>query len=208
MSLPTLVIGTKNLSSWSLRPWLALKHLGIEFRQVELPLKTQEYDRRIDQYSPTRQVPVLVTDNLKVWDSLAICEYANELSAGMGWPKDRFTRAHARSISAEMHSGFQALRNLWPMKATARNLQVALNDEARKDCARIQSIWSECRDMHRHAGPWLFGSYSIADAMYAPVVLRFKSYDAEVSAVSREYMGTVLADDHLQAWIADARSNA
>src|SRR5262245_4043824 len=113
MSLPTLVIGTKNLSSWSLRPWLALKHFDIAFEELELPLDTPEYFERIERYSPTLRVPVLIDGAHKVWDSLAICEYANELANGAAWPKDRGARAHARSISAEMHSGFGGLRSQW-----------------------------------------------------------------------------------------------
>jgi glutathione S-transferase len=205
MSLPTLVIGTKKLSTWSLRSWLALRHFDIVFDEVELPLDTPEYYRRIEEISPTRRVPVLVDGDLRIWDSLAICEYVNELSGGAGWPKEREARAQARSICAEMHSGFQALRNCWPMQAGATNLRVALNNDARADIDRIQSIWSECRSRHRDAGPWLFGSYSIADAMYAPVVLRFESYGAQLTDASHEYTSTVLADKHLRAWIDAAR---
>src|SRR4051812_46018622 len=124
MSRLTLVIGTKNLSSWSLRPWMALKHLDINFDEIELPLDTPEFQQRIEKYSSTRRVPVLIDGETKIWDSLAICEYANELSNGKGWPNDRQARAWARSVSAEMHSGFQALRNTWPMKAASTGLKV------------------------------------------------------------------------------------
>ncbi|HTE39875.1 MAG TPA: glutathione S-transferase, partial [Steroidobacteraceae bacterium] len=121
MSLPTakltLVIGTRNLSSWSLRPWLAMTHAGLDFETIELPLDTPEYYRRIELYSPTRRVPVLLNGPQHVWDSLAICEYVHELSGGKGWPTDVPARAWARSVSAEMHSGFQALRTCWPMNA-------------------------------------------------------------------------------------------
>lgn len=205
MSLPTLVIGTKKLSSWSLRPWLALKHLSIAFEELELPLDTPEYSERIRQYSPTARVPVLIDGTTRIWDSLAICEYANELKSGAGFPTDRSTRAHARSICAEMHSGFGGLRNLWPMKAGEENLQVALNDEARKDIERIEALWSDC--LKQHGGPWLFGGYSIADAMYAPVVLRFRSYGAALQPSSREYVQTTLADPHLQTWIKSAKAS-
>src|SRR5215831_16914969 len=115
--IPTLILGTKNLSSWSLRAWLTLKKLGIAFEELELPLDTPEYYRRIEDYSPTKRVPALVDGALRIWDSLAICEYANELSGGKGWPVDSHERAHARSISAEMHSGFAALRTVWTMRA-------------------------------------------------------------------------------------------
>src|SRR5712692_1175221 len=119
MSLPKLVIGSKNLSSWSLRAWFALKQLDIAFEEIELPLDIPEYYRRIEQYSPTRRVPVLLDGDLKIWDSLAICEYANEVTGGKGWPRDSRERARARSFGAEMHSGFAGLRNCWPMKAAA-----------------------------------------------------------------------------------------
>jgi glutathione S-transferase len=206
MSLPTLVIGTKNLSSWSLRPWLALKHLGIAFEELELPLDTPEYYERIGRYSPTGRVPVLIAGEIKVWDSLSICEYANELAKGAGYPADPGARAHARSISAEMHSGFGALRSLWTMKAGDVNVHVPLNDDVRKDIARIEAIWSDCRTRYGSSGPWLFGRYSIADAMYAPVVLRFNTYGATLTPPAREYVATTLADPHVRAWIDAAKS--
>jgi len=203
---PTLVLGTKSLSSWSLRAWFALKHLGIAFHEVTLPLDTPEYFQRIDQYSPTRRVPAFIDGDIRIWDSLAICEYANELVGGKGWPAERSERAHARSLSAEMHSGFQALRNCWPMQAAARGLNVALTEEAATDVARVDSIWQECRGKYAARGSWLFGEFSIADAMYVPVVLRFDSYGARVSTVARQYMTAALADRHLQAWIDGAKS--
>ena len=206
MSLPTLVIGTKNLSSWSLRPWLALKHLGIAFEELELPLDTPEYYERIGLYSPTGRVPVLIDGQIKIWDSLAICEYANELKQGAGYPTDKGARAHARSISAEMHSGFGGLRSLWTMKAAEVNVHVPPNEDVRKDLARIEAIWSDCRARYGSSGPWLFGSYSIADAMYAPVVLRFNTYGAKISATARSYVDATLADPLLKAWIASAKS--
>jgi glutathione S-transferase len=208
MSLPQLVIGTKNLSSWSLRPWLALKHLGIEFEELELPLDTPEYYERIGRYSPTGRVPVLIDGHIKIWDSLAICEYANELKQGAGYPTDRGARANARSISAEMHSGFGGLRTLWTMKAAEVNVHVPPNEDVRKDITRIEVIWSDCRARYGSSGPWLFGSYSIADAMFAPVVLRFNTYGAALSPSAREYVTTTLADPHVRAWIDAAKSAA
>jgi glutathione S-transferase len=196
----TLIIGTRNLSSWSLRPWLALKHTGLDFDTVELPLDTPEYYQRIELYSPTRRVPVLLHGDRRIWDSLAICEYANELTAAKGWPPDPAARAWARSISAEMHSGFQALRSCWPMNASGRHLNVAATAETLSDITRIDAIWNEARAAHADQGPWLFGSYSIADAMYAPVVLRFNSYDAKVSTVAQQYMATTLGDPLLKEW--------
>jgi glutathione S-transferase len=205
MSRLTLVIGTKNLSSWSLRAWLALKHLGISFEEVELPLDTPEFYRRIDEYSSTRRVPVLIDGHRRISDSLAICEYANELSGGKGWPSNSGERAQARSISAEMHSGFQGLRNCWPMSAAATNLRVPLTDEAKTDVSRIETIWQQCRNEYGVRGPWLFGTFSIADAMYAPVVLRFNSYRAQLSTTAQQYVTAALADQYLRSWIAESR---
>jgi len=146
---------------------------------------------------------VLVDGELRVWDSIAICEYASERAGGRGWPADRAARALARSISAEMHSGFAALRSTWPMQAASRGLEVPLTPQARADVTRVDAIWSDCR--RQSGGPWLFGErYSIADAMYAPVAMRFLSYGAELSASAREYLDHALSDAHLQEWIRGA----
>ena len=198
-----LVIGDKQLSSWSLRPWLLLRHLGLEFAELSLPLDTPRFYDEIGRWSPTGRVPVLVDGELRVWDSLAICEYASERAGGRGWPADRTARAIARSVSAEMHSGFTALRNTWPMQAASCDLAVPLTPQARADVERVATIWSDCRD--RFGGPWLFGArYSVADAMFAPVVLRFRTYGADLPAAARTYFDQVLTDAHLQEWIRGA----
>ena len=198
-----LVIGDKHLSSWSLRPWLLLRHLGLEFTELSLPLDTPRFRQEIGRWSPTGRVPVLVDGELRVWDSIAICEYASERAGGRGWPSDRAARALARSVSAEMHSGFAALRGTWPMQAASRGLDVPLTPQARADLERVDAIWTDCRG--QYGGPWLFGErYSIADAMYAPVALRFLTYGAELSATARAYLECVLADAHLQEWIRGA----
>lgn len=199
-----LVIGDKNLSSWSLRPWILLRHLGLDFEEIRLPLDTQRFRDEIGRYTASRRVPVLLDGELRVWDSLAICEYLNEKAGGRAWPVEVAARAHARSISAEMHSGFQALRSSWTMKAAARGLDALLGPAALADVTRIDEIWSRCRDEHPPGGPWLFGRYSIADAMYAPVVLRFDTYGARVSSSARGYVETALQDPHLQEWIRGA----
>ncbi|MBC7983856.1 MAG: glutathione S-transferase family protein [Candidatus Obscuribacterales bacterium] len=204
MSLPTLVIGTKNLSSWSLRPWLLLKHLGMAFEEIVLPLDTPEFYRRIVDFSPAGRVPVWIDNDLKIWDSLAICEYASELANGKGWPHDVRERAWARAIGAEMHSGFQALRSNWPMNALGRDLNVQATPQTLNDIARIDALWYQCRTAFADRGAWLFGEYSIADAMYAPVVLRFQSYNAKLSSVAKQYVATTLGDRYLQQWIAEA----
>jgi glutathione S-transferase len=201
----TLVIGDKNLSSWSLRPWLLLRHLGLPFDELRLPLDTPRFRAEIGRWSPTGRVPVLLDGEVRVWDSLAICEYASEQAGGSGWPADGAARALARSISAEMHAGFAALRGTWPMQAASRGLEVPLTAQARADVARIDAIWSDCRARHGAAGPWLFGDrYTIADAMYAPVALRFATYGAVLSAAASGYLRQVLSDAPLQEWIRGA----
>ena len=201
----TLVIGNKNLSSWSLRPWLVLKHFGIEFEEVKLPLDTPEFHRDIVKYSPTRRVPVLVDGAVTIWDSLAIAEYLNEKVQGRAWPADAAARALARAVSAEMHSGFAALRTHWPMKATGTG-SAQLPPEGEADVARVQQLWHEVRSQYAQRGPWLFGEYSIADAMYAPVALRFRHYGAKFSsALVEAYQQQLVQDQHMQAWLADAK---
>ncbi len=201
----TLVIGNKNYSSWSLRPWLVLKHLELAFTEVLVPLDTPSTREDLEKHSPSGRVPVLTHGELVVWDSLAICEYIAELS-GRGWPADPVARAVARSVSAEMHSGFTTLRALWPMNARARNRHTAMTAALEADIERVDEIWNDCRARFGAAGPWLFGTYSIADAMYAPVVLRFNTYGAGlISPSARWYMASVLEDAHLQEWLTAAK---
>jgi glutathione S-transferase len=200
----TLVIANKNYSSWSLRAWLFMKHAGIEFQEMVIPLDTPETREQIDRYSPSGHVPVLRHGKLCVWDSLAICEYVAELT-GAGWPKTGEARAVARAVSAEMHSGFTSLRSLWPMNARARNRRTALTTALEADIERIDEIWNDCRGRFGGAGPWLFGDYTVADAMYAPVVLRFNTYSARISQTARWYMASVLEDAPLQEWLQAAK---
>ncbi|HTC16755.1 MAG TPA: glutathione S-transferase family protein [Steroidobacteraceae bacterium] len=200
----TLVIGNKNYSSWSLRAWLFLKHVGLDFEEIVVPLDTPQTRETIERYGPSGRVPVLQHGELRVWDSLAICEYGAEL-AGKGWPQAPAARAVARAVAAEMHSGFTNLRSLWPMNARARNRHAALTAALDADVERIDEIWNDCRVRFGGHGPWLFGEYSVADAMYAPVVLRFKTYGADISQTARWYMASVLEDDLLQAWVTAAQ---
>jgi glutathione S-transferase len=201
----TLVIGNKNYSSWSLRAWLFMKHVGVEFQEILVALDTPDTRDQLDRYGPSGRVPVLRQGKLCVWDSLAICEYVEELS-GKGWPQARETRAVARSVCAEMHSGFTTLRSLWPMNARARNRRTAVTAALEADVERIDEIWNDCRvRFGKDDGPWLFGEYSVADAMYAPVVLRFNTYGAHVSQTARWYMATVLEDAALQEWLQAAK---
>ena len=204
MSTLTLVLGTKNYSSWSLRPWLLLRHLGIAFDERVIHFDTEEFATQVPQLSPSRRVPVLFHGELRVWDSLAICEYASELAGGRGWPADPALRAEARSLAAEMHAGFPALRAACPMNARARNRRVPMTPELERDVDRVTAIWDACRRRPQAGGPWLFGRYSAADAMYAPVALRFLTYGLPATGAAADYLQTVLADPELQQWIADA----
>ncbi len=201
MSELLLIMGNKNYSSWSLRPWILMKHLGLAFTERVLPLDTPEFARAVASLSPTRRVPVLKHGDLSIWDSLAICEYACEL-AGNGWPKERAARAVARAVCAEMHAGFSILRSQWPMNTRALGRTTGPNPERTAEIARIEPLWSECRARFGSSGPWLFGEYSVADAMYAPVVLRFRTYGARLRDSSVAYLQTVLADTHMRDWLA------
>lgn len=203
MSAMTLVIGNRNYSSWSLRPWILMKHLGLDFDEVQLLLDTDAFRREIVKWSPAGRVPVLRHGDLVVRDSLAICEYACEL-AGRGWPTDRARRARARSLAAEMHSGFQALRNEWPMNIRALGRRTNPSDALHANVARIDEAWSDARARSAGSDPWLFGEYSVADAMFAPVALRFRTYGASLSATSTAYVQQVIGDPLLAPWIAQA----
>ena len=199
----TLVIGNKNYSSWSLRPWILARHLDLAFAEELIPLDQADSSARIHAINPAGRVPVLRHGELLVWDSIAICEYLCEL-AGRGLPKGREARALARSLSAEMHSGFQDLRQLWPMNARARGRRTPMTPALQRDIARIDALWCQARARADGAGPWLFGEYSMADAMYASVALRFQTYGARLSAPAQQYMATTLADGVLQEWCAAA----
>jgi glutathione S-transferase len=206
MSEPTLVIGTRNYSSWSLRPWLLLKHLDIGFTERVIHFDTAEFANEVPALSPSRRVPVLLHGELRVWESLAICEYVSELADGRGWPADAADRAAARSIASEMHAGFTALRDACPMNVRARDRRVPFTPELERDIERIDAIWSECRGRRGASGPWLFGAYSAADAMFAPVALRFLSYGLPLSGPGREYQESLLADEHLRCWMNASES--
>ncbi len=180
-----LIIGNKNYSSWSLRGWLMLKAFDLPFTETRLALFEKEFYSTLATYSPAGKVPVLIDNDITVWDSLAICEYISE-------------------VSCEMHSGFFGLRHELPMNCRAKRL-ITPTDAALKDIARIDAIWTELLQKNATNGPWLFGEFSIADVMYAPVALRFDTYNTEVSAHSRAYVETVLAHPAVQAWVADAK---
>jgi glutathione S-transferase len=199
----TLVIGNKNYSSWSLRPWLALKQAGIPFEEVMVDLYAGDAKAQLARHSPSGRVSALIDGALTVWDSIAICEYAAEIEPSL-WPQDRAARATARAVSAEMHSGFAALRSKMPMDCQARLPGAGRTPDSEKDIARIAALWEECRGRHGADGPFLFGRFSIADAMYAPVVWRFRSYGVELPAVARDYADTMEALPAMQDWRAAA----
>jgi glutathione S-transferase len=197
-----LVIGNKNYSSWSMRPWLALRANHIAFEEVFIPLYTGETDKkRILGFTQSGKVPALLDDDVTIWDSLAIIEYAAErFPQTRLWPEDRASRAHARSISAEMHSGFAALRNECGMNLHRPVGAITLSADARADIARIQQIWIECRQAYGKSGPFLFGAFGGADAMFAPVVHRFRTYAIEVAPEARRYMDTMMSLPAFQEW--------
>ncbi|MEO8803787.1 MAG: glutathione S-transferase family protein [Rudaea sp.] len=202
--IPVLVIGSKNYSSWSLRPWLLLRVFELRFEEIKLPLDTPEFYSRIREYSPTGRVPVLHDRDVRVWDSLAIAEYANERwLGGRGWPADITARALARAISAEMHSGFMALRNELPMNCRKRVSNHAISADAQRDVVRVKAIWREARERFGADGPFLFGAFGIADAMYAPVVLRFISYGVTLDRIERAYADAILALPALREWLEE-----
>jgi glutathione S-transferase len=207
--LPLLVIGNKNYSSWSLRPWLLLRAFGVPFRELQLPLDTPEFEARIGDYSPSRRVPALRDGEIRLWDSLAICEYANERwLAGRGWPASLPARARARVISAEMHSGFTALRQALPFNCRKRESGHRLGGDVAADIERVGAIWRETRRHYGDSGRFLFGDFGIADAMYAPIVLRFISYDVPLDDEGRNYASAILALDSLQEWLAGAATES
>lgn len=207
MPNPILVIGNKAYSSWSLRPWLLLRQAGIGFDEIRLSLYEDGAKQKILQYSATGRVPVLKDGDLTIWDSLAICEYlAEEYPEKRLWPPETAARAHARSISAEMHSGFSNLRSQMPMNVRREIPGRAKTPEVLAEVARIETIWNDCRGRHGARGPFLFGAFSIADAMYAPVVSRLRTYGVTIAGEAGEYAASILALPAMQEWIAGAHA--
>ncbi|MFZ5584220.1 MAG: glutathione S-transferase family protein [Pseudomonadota bacterium] len=204
-----LVIGNKNFSSWSLRPWLLLKQAGLPFREIPVRLRQADTKAQILAHSPSGKVPALIDGDLTVWDSLAICEYLAE-KASLNhvdlWPADPKARAEARSVSAEMHSGFAALRQHMSMEVAASRPGEVQTPEVLADIARIAALWTSCRERFAAAGPFLFGDFSVADAMYAPVAFRFHTYGVELPPLAAAYRDTLLALPAMQEWAAGARA--
>jgi glutathione S-transferase len=203
-ALPTLVIGNRNYSSWSLRPWLLLRQFGVPFAEEVLPLDTPEFAPRLAAFSGAGRVPVLLDAGRTVWDSLAICEYANERWLdGAGWPVDIGLRALARSASAEMHSGFTAMRAQLPMSVRRRPNAYRWDDAAQRDIDRVQALWRQLR-ANAGEGSFLLGTFGIVDAMFAPVCVRFRAYGAQVDATAAAYMATIFGLPAFLEWEAAA----
>ncbi len=200
MNKPLLIIGNKNYSSWSLRAWLMLKHAGVDFEEMRIALHVPGYELKLSYFSPPGKVPAYRDGELTVWDTMSIAEYLYESYPSL-WPANKTARSIARSISAEMHSGFTALRKAMPMNIRGRGRHVATSPELEADIARIQNIWRDLRTQYAGSGSWLFGDYSIADAMFAPVVFRFLTYGVNEQGVLQEYMKTVVGDAHMQEWM-------
>lgn len=208
MAKLVLVVANKAYSSWSMRGWLALKATGEPFDEVTIPLDCPDTHERILRYSPSAKVPVLVDGDVSVWESLAIGEYlAERFPAAHLWPGDVKARALARAVSAEMHAGFMTLRRSMPMNCRVTYpARPVTNPELAADIARIEAIWADCRARFGASGPYLFGRYSLADAMFAPVVTRFTTYQVPVSTGTATYIKAIYAHPHVAAWIADARA--
>ncbi len=209
MSVLTLVIGNKNYSSWSLRPWLLLAQAGIEFVEVRVGLRSPDFAARVRAYSPAGKVPALRHGSLAVWDSLAICEYVAEaFPAIRAWPRAVEERALARCVSAEMHSGFGALRAQMPMNVRASGRRVPSTPELEADIARVCAIWRECRELGKARGPFLFGDFSVADAMYAPVAFRFATYGVALGPVEAAYAESLRRLPALLKWAEAAAAES
>jgi len=200
-----LLIGNMNYSSWSMRPWLLLRQLEIPFEEEKLSFNAPDFETRVRAVSPVGKVPVLVDGDFVVWDSLAIAEYLAEKFPDRGiWPRDPRARARARSICAEMHAGFGALRDRLPMNCELLLKNVAFERAVERDIARVVASWTECRERFGAEGPFLFGAFSAADAYYAPVVRRFLGFSVSVPEVAANYIAAVDALPAMRAWMAAA----
>lgn len=206
MNMTRLVIGDKNFSSWSLRPWLLLKNFDIPFEEVNVALYQGNTAEKLGPLSPSLKVPALQHRDTTVWDSISICEYISEaLLDGKGWPSSPRKRATARSICAEVHAEFPNLKRDWPMNCHA-SVKLSVTDAIADEIARIDAIWSCCRRKHGVGGEYLFGRFSIADCMYAPMAISFNAYGAVLSAGARQYADTILANPWVQEWVRQGKA--
>ena len=205
----TLIIGNKNYSSWSMRPWVLLREFGIPFGERQLKFHTQEWSDHIARLSPSGMVPVLWEGEpgggFATWDTLAIAERVQDLHPGLAvWPRDPMARARARSLCAEFHSGFRAFRSAMPMNIRSSHPGKGMTPEAAKDIARVQSLWIEARKAFGGKGAFLFGEFGAVDAFYAPVATRFVTYGVELKGAARDYQQALLDSAAVKAWAADA----
>ena len=199
-----LIIGNKNYSSWSLRPWLLMEHFSLAFEERQRWLFTAQMKEEMQRFSPSLKVPVLVDNGLTIWDSLAICEYLNDqYLEGKGWPQAVADKALARSICAEMHAGFFAVREEMPMNVRRAIAPITLSEQAMSEITRIIAIFSQCLDAHPE-GDYLFGEFSIADAFFMPIVIRFSIYQIEVPRSVEQYLDRMLNLPAYKTWQADA----
>ncbi len=200
-----LVIGNKNSSSWSMCPWLLLKMFDVDFDEIQITLYQDNTVEKLGPYSPSLKVPVLLHRDITVWDSLAICEYISaEILGGSGWPSSRKRRAGARSVSAEIHSEFPALKRDWPMNCKA-SFRLTPSETLFNEIARIDAMWSCCRHRYGENGNYLYGRFSIADCMFAPIAVCFDAYGAKLSSDSNSYLQTLLDNPFIQKWISLGR---
>ena len=195
-----LVIGDKNYSSWSICPWLMLKMFNVDFEEINIKLFQDNTAEKLGPYSPSLKVPVMLHGDTTVWDSLAICEFISEtLLGGAGWPSNLKSRANARSIAAEVHSGFPTLKKEWPMNC-ATNRTLAPSEALQEEIARIDAIWGNYRQRFGEGGPYLFGRFSVADSMFAATAISFESYGVELSESAGIYMETLLHNSFVSDW--------
>ena len=205
MPKPLLVVGNRNYSSWSLRPYMALAMAGIDFEQKLIRFTDPQFSAKVARISKARLVPILKHNDLVIWDSLAILEYLAETWPTRNlWPRNKSARAYARSISAEMHSGFRNLRSACPMNLRRPIKPVNMNADVRRDIARLEQIFATARKTFGKGGPFLFGKFSNADAMFTPIITRFETFDIPVSTSTRDYMNAILATPAFHAWKASA----
>jgi glutathione S-transferase len=207
MSAFTLVIGNRNYSSWSLRPWLAMKMAGVAFEEVVIRLRQNATAAEIARHSPGGKVPALRHGELVLWESIAILEYiAEAVPEARLWPQQREARAVARAVSAEMHAGFVALRTHMPMNIRGSKSGRGRTPEVEKDIRRIVALWEDCRARFGAGGPFLFGAFGNTDAMYAPVVTRFTTYGVALEGTARAYADAILALPPMREWFAAAKA--
>jgi len=200
-----LLIGNKNYSSWSLRPWILMRVKNIPFSELKVYLYRDDTTAQIKKYSPTGKVPYLENESVQVWDSLAICEYlADCYPEKHCWPIELNQRANARAICAEMHSGFSQIRDKLPMNCRMDKQYTNISHELQSEINRVDSLWQDC--LNKHSDPFLYAGFTIADAMFAPVVLRFNSYQIPVSQRSKEYMQQILNLPAIQEWVIEGRA--